>query len=372
MTWAWGPRGITLPFSRQEPLCDSGRYPRVLDDPKYLPLVAITEEESQDSSLFYHYRQLAPGAGNPFRLFAYLPVDKEKRFEAFHIYHRLQEAFTIKKDTRCRERAMLITGAAICPILKNVADTQNVLSIADIGGGTGELGKNILTQIFQSEKDQRKKVAWEIVDVDFKNFRRHLKNKRIGIRFHSIRCERQNMFDWIEKHMKKRLNNKPFQIILLCRLINNLSDYRIFGTTCWYEALRLTGKKISKTDWLNGKHHPIKALDTEGNVNDLNIMNSTIRCNIGTTFRQASLSPYFQAVHEACGMGLLFPQEKTTIFYPLRSISELSLQTFDGKSLIDRLCSLGEFVIIEDVDLSARCLRDHLEKHQLFHLTAPI
>ena len=100
------------------------------------------------------------------------------------------------------------------------------------------------------------------------------------------------------------------------------------------------------------------------------IMNSTVRFRIGSVFRQHSLSRYFQAIHEICHLPMPSSFDDSTVFYPLRSFSQESLLAPNGRSLLSRLCSLGKCVIIEDVDLDARNLREHLQRYRLLHLVA--
>ena len=172
----------------------------------------------------------------PLRLFVYLPVCKENRFAAFHTYHHLQNSLLSKNDARCRERAKTITEAAIRPFYVNLEDSGGFyqakeMSVADIGGGTGELGRFIFERLFQGERHPKNQISWEIVDVDFKNFHRHLSNKKIGTCFRAIKCKRQDMRAWLGSKQKVSCD-KSYDLILLCRIINNLSDYTIMGTSC--------------------------------------------------------------------------------------------------------------------------------------------
>jgi hypothetical protein len=58
------------------------------------------------------------------------------------------------------------------------------------------------------------------------------------------------------------------------------------------------------------------------------------------------------------------------IYFPIRRFNDSSLKLPSGASALDKLCSMADLCVIEDVDLQAGVLRRHLESHRLSALAA--
>ena len=58
------------------------------------------------------------------------------------------------------------------------------------------------------------------------------------------------------------------------------------------------------------------------------------------------------------------------VYFVTRRFDDNSLRLPDGKSVFSSLSSLGDLIVIEDVDCTARTLRRHLEAFQLADLAA--
>jgi len=86
--------------------------------------------------------------------------------------------------------------------------------------------------------------------------------------------------------------------------------------------------------------------------------------------RQLSLTDYFEALHRLT-QGEEQPIDgDSAVFFPVRRFNPDALVLEDGSSLFERLCTIAELVVVEDVDLAPPLLVRHLERHHLDGLAA--
>ena len=85
-------------------------------------------------------------------------------------------------------------------------------------------------------------------------------------------------------------------------------------------------------------------------------------------FYQFSLSDYFKAIRLITG-GKVDEQDET-LYVAIRRFDDGAFVLPSGHSLIGQLMRMADRVIIEDVDLTAHHLREHLERFDLDGLRA--
>lgn len=159
-------------------------------------------------------------------------------------------------------------------------------------------------------------------------------------------------------------------MILLCRLLNNASRFAIGWVDDWYQVRKLSGRRLPHRAWKRGAYLPHVALSSNGpRAQDLFASNAKVPLLKEATFRQLSLSDYFRGLHTLTGPR---PQDMRpeAIFFPIRRFDESALDLPSGGSILEKLCSLSDAVIIEDVDLNARELQRHLAARELANLAA--
>jgi len=124
---------------------------------------------------------------------------------------------------------------------------EKVLRIADLGGGSGDLTKAIIENVLSSNPVfvDSLRIALTVVDYDFPDMKRHLKKTAFFRPLVSLKCQRKDFLDWIlEKlnpsdkpeievkvKMSEQQASKPFDLIFLFRLLNNMSDFGIEKAT---------------------------------------------------------------------------------------------------------------------------------------------
>jgi len=92
------------------------------------------------------------------------------------------------------------------------------------------------------------------------------------------------------------------------------------------------------------------------------IQHSTKRTRLrrGSILYQFSLSDYFKAIRLITGGNVDGRDE--TIYVPFRRFDDGAFVLPSGHSMLGQLTRMADRVIIEDVDLTARPLREHLER----------
>jgi len=89
------------------------------------------------------------------------------------------------------------------------------------------------------------------------------------------------------------------------------------------------------------------------------------RLRRGSMFYQFSLSDYFKVMRLATGGEV---DEGDRAYVPVRRFDERALVLASGSSLVGRLMESADRVIVEDVDLTARHLRRHINEFGLSNL----
>ena len=357
------------------------RTPQAYEDPKFLPLIAAFDPCDQTYRLFYHYRQLSAGKRGGLRLLVYPPVDAAVRPEAFCCVHSFSAGLSRKQDTRAGKRAMRICDLAVGRILEQHAETsarggESGLRIADLGAGSGDLTRCIVERLatrFPSVIE-----GWRLeltmVDVGSQNHRRHARHWPFFRKLSALRYRRSDYVSWIESQElthQESDRRRPYDVMLLCQLLNNGSDFLVNWIDYYCQARKLSGGALSYHQWKNGAYLPHMALDQRADrTADLIVSNAVFRSRQGTVYRQLSLTDYFRGLYSLIGDSAQPDVPPEAVFFPVRRFNESALLMPDGSSIFEKLCKLAKAVIIEDVDLDARTLRRHFEDYGLTDLAA--
>jgi hypothetical protein len=163
-----------------------------------------------------------------------------------------------------------------------------------------------------------------------------------------------------------------WDVILLCRVLNNESLFSIEQTRDPDEIRILAGRAEGPTHNIADHCCPHRCLDeVMPRTNDLIASNAKVSIRGGRSFRQVSASPYFELLDRATRSAISDAHGGTrSVFFPLRSFNRNSLLLRDGSSMIDHLARLGRLLAIEDVDLNASELREHLVSNRLTDIVA--
>ena len=165
--------------------------------------------------------------------------------------------------------------------------------------------------------------------------------------------------EWLARpHRLPRPHGRRIGIV--SRLFNNLSGFRFSTVPSGDCGVLLEGCAC-------GRHWrecvPSNCLRPSGRGPDgLIVSNARIWLESGRTFKQLSLSPFFEALH-CCSNArnqayANTPGQRQTVL-PVRSFRPQCLETGDGLSVPQVLLSDCSLVIVEDADLRPTDLKDH-------------
>lgn len=350
-------------------------------DSKFLPIVTHSDPTRTTGSacpLFFHYRQLASGRDGQDRLLIFPVVAMEGRVAAFRCLRTLSDAFSNKRDTHADQRATRIAALAVGPILHSLMSNGTIASgedirVADLGSGSGDLTRHLITSLAERYPAllEGHRFSWTPVDVSLSNMQRHAYDRRFSRWISVLRCERSDYIRWIERQRLSGVH-KPFHLVLACRLLNNASLFTIGCASDWQEIRPLVGKSLEYHEWAQGAHLPNVALRC-GTLGSRSLIVSNTRVSLpeGSSYRQASLSDYYQGLRVLMGCHkVVVKSHQRPVFFPIRRFNEAAVVLPSGETLMERLCSLSNAVIIEDVDLDAATLRQLLQSRGLGKLTA--
>lgn len=341
------------------------KYPYMPEDVKYLPLVFCLDPQA-DGKMFYHYRQFK--LSEQTSLLCYLPVDLSRRSNGFKCYQKLNLAICGKGDSRIDFRASCITKFAVAPILKKLQSPE--YKILDLGAGSGELVKSICIESAKNEYKQGRSCRFSVtlVDVDFHKPERHAVNRHFFQATKDYVCRRSDFREWIDLEFESS-HRESYDIVLMCRLLNNTSDFEIEQIDDWLQVSRFNRKRLDYRQWQEERYLPHNVLASDLQKNDLHITNARIPLLRGHTYSSASLSKYYQGISMLQTEPMCHPGGPP-IFYLVRRLPEQRLIQNDGRSLIEKTCRISRIVVVEDVDLDAATLRSHLRRFKLNSLAA--
>lgn len=361
------------------------RCPQAYEDPKSLPLLMACRSSRFDSEfidVYYHYRQYSIDVKRKISFLVYPSVCMNSRSESFRCIQKFTSAITQKTDPRARSRAKCIADYAMTPFIQRglVADSEVSFSVADLGGGSGALSQNIFERLLENNIDvfEKKKIKWTLIDLQPHNTRRFLKNKQLLRSVAGIHCERRDWKHWLQGKYQSNYDCR-FDVILCCRLFDNLSQFSIGKVDDWYQVRKLSRNVLSKSDWHDGNYLPHMCLAPDGKgVSRLVASNARIPLLVGTTFQLLSLSDYFRGIDTLWRGDFNEVSVAGQVFFPVRRLNSDSLLLTDDQSSIDRyrlstlsmMCDLSQWVVIEDVDMTPAILLRHLKEMNLSNLSA--
>ncbi len=346
------------------------REPKAYEDAKFLPIICPASLADTDRDLlFYYYRQIKIQSDPLASLLIYPSVDQSRRLESFCCIEAVSSALSFKPDPRSKQRAKAITDWAVAPFLDHQRTDhhdQPEVSFVDIGGGSGTLLAEICKRLLKEHRSALadRKFAWSIIDVSLQDATRWTHSRELRQHMSYLDYQPADYADWISEH--GRSGQRKYDVALVCRLLNNLSCIEIESSSDPNLVAELsTVRRRPSPDVI----HPADCLaEPSPDCGSLVASNARSRVDGGITFRQASLSDYFRGLHRISGN--LQAGDGRGLCFPIRRFNEGALILPDGSCMLDRLSSLADLVLIEDVDLHADALVEHLKKRKPHHLAA--
>jgi len=134
-----------------------------------------------------------------------------------------------------------------------------------------------------------------LVDVDFHKPERHTVNKPFFQATKDYVCRRSDFREWIDQEFGSNYTENH-DILLMCRLLNNTSDFEIERIDDWLQVNRFNRKRLGYQQWQEERYLPHNLLASDFQRNDLHITNARIPLLRGHTYSSASLSKYYQGI----------------------------------------------------------------------------
>lgn len=336
------------------------------DDPKYLPIVILPEKVG--TQMFYHYRQYKISEEPVFSLFLYPAISHEHRATSFGLIESFTKGFSNKSDPRSRQRGVRISDSIVFPFLKNFYATgcsSNSLSISmvDLGGGNGALVSNIWRHL-QSNYSQVAKswfLSCSFVGMRVQNPARHFTRGQVRNNMSYLDYCEMDYRDWLDKRNYK--DQHQIDIVLMCRLLNNISNFEIKNTDDTYSITQIAGRGVTPESIAYEKYRPTHCLSHDNfDTNELVLTNGKICLKDEIIYRSLSLTDYYKGVHCcSCEASPL----SDSIYYPTRKFNKDALELPDGSSLLKRLTQVAKLIVIEDADLNGQILAEHFKSFKL-------
>ena len=356
------------------------RWPRAQADPKFLPLVCLPPGVGSmhwPARLFYHYRQISLDADAGIALLVFPAVPLDERAASFGPIEWLTAALRSKPDPWSRRRAQQIADRAIGPFLAScetrpAGPLEGELAFADIGGGSGVLISHLCQNLLQkwAHAVAGRSFAWTFVDLSVRNPARHTGSRRLRRAMSFAEYVEADYRSWALREASEAATPK-WHVALLSRLLNNLSAFSVEWTTDRREQRILAGGRTCPQTLPHAAWHPVSCLCAVAmQPSRLVVSTGQVALRGGRSMRQLSLTDYFEALHRLT-QGEEQPIDgDSAVFFPVRRFNPDALVLEDGSSLFERLCTIAELVVVEDVDLAPPLLVRHLERHHLDGLAA--
>lgn len=332
------------------------------EDPKYLPLIMLKCFSS--NNLFYHYRQYRISNEPNFSIFTYPAVSLNDRDKSFALIESFTQGFSRKYDPRSKQRAQLLAETAIHPFLKFSLAKDNdkkEVNIVDIGGGSGLMLRYIWEHILS--KDSNAKENWylngSLIGLRVHNPARHFSKGQIRKNMAYLDYRQMDYIDWINKQTQPF----KFDVILMCRLLNNISIFDTEHSDDEGMLWHISGRQYSPDIIVSKKYNPVHCLTPEKYCPE-NLIHTNGRIRLSensSAYRVLSLTDYYKAIAFCLGRDI----NDELFFYPVRKFNENSLLNYTGQSIIGKLSSISKLTVIEDVDLTANYLFKHIQNYKL-------
>jgi hypothetical protein len=374
--WTYGSSGLacgTSTIRNPSYLLSKIKQPCAYDDPKFLAIITGSDiSNSNEGQLFYYYRLYKIDSEFGISLLLYPAVTFSQRADSFTLIESFVSGFSDKSDPRTKQRSQILADSAISPFLtelfsKTDADFAQEVSFVDIGSGNGALASNIWRRMLSTQPHIAKncKLACSMVGLRVQDPLRHFNRGSLRGTISYLDYSQTDYLQWIQQHELSRGNYK-FDVALICRLLNNLSVFKLDSSTNWRIIKKLGEEELGRADWLNRTFEPHNCLNPDNlSTENIFLKNTNVLLKTEKSFRHLSLSNYYKGLQLLHSEGTVNDSETVAVYFPIRQFSPSCLQLPDRNSILEKLCNLVKLVVIEDVDLTKKDLIQHLVEYNL-------
>jgi len=333
--------------------------PKAFDDPKFLPLICPFRNASPPGRLYCHYRRIPVGDAANIQLFIYPPVGPLRKSGSHALIGRLFKSLTSRNDPWVKERSETLFDSVFDKLFKGCDYSE--LRMLDLACGSARVTVDLCKKGYAQHQK-----AFHLTLIDVVRSNKSLADVfyRNPSMFRRLVFQQGSLFDWVENHADDATSR--FDFVLMLRVLDVFSRFHIEELSR-LEATMLLHRDRQKIVLDDNVLDPTKLIDS-GMQHRIQHSIKRTRLRRGSVFYQFSLSDYFKAIRLMTGGKV--DERDDTIYVPVRRFDDSAFMLPSGRSLIGQLMGIADRVIIEDVDLTARHLREHLEQFDLDGLRA--
>ena len=293
------------------------------NDTRLLPLIVAANNDVP--MLFYHYRKQRLLKNTDENILFFLAADLNIREKSFYGLDIVAGNLVPPWDSRIAQRSHLITDKVLLPIISHIEKKKNrkVLRILDSGFCDGQYTSTIVGRILKSGLLTSSKIELTMLDVLMVHPNIHFSHKTLLPGLARVVYIRNDYSEWLTNYTVRQCNQ--YDIVFLFRILHNVSHFKIIS----------------------------ESIETD--------IDGSCRSRYKTN---RYLSDYYQ------GLSSLFPvmaEDRTDkgnkLYYPSRVFNDSSLVIQQEHSLLERLYSISQGILIEDGDLTREILLDHLSHY---------
>lgn len=301
------------------------------NDPRLLPLIVANTRNG--SSLFYHYRKQRIIKNSDDNLLVFPAVEMKERAKSFGCLSSLTNNLMGDWDSRLQQRTTIMVESVLSPLLQETTNGDGSkpkaasLRILDIGSGSGTFTSKIVNTMLADKTRSIQDVNLTLVDANPPLPENRLQTYKTLSESRKVEYVAKDYREWLCEASAKL--GEQYDFAFLFRILHNMSMFIVGSAPCGQGESPMPSR------------YPFVEY----------------------------LSDYFQSI------GVLFPDimaeqnNADGTFVPQRKHNPFCLLDQDGGSIIERLSALAKGIIIEDSDLSASALVDHMAKYNLSHLS---
>ncbi len=321
--------------------------PHAPENPKYLPLICPCRNLPGADALYWHYRRISLMRADGIQLFVYPSAEVCNRPLSHALIGQLFACLTPRSDPWIRERSQSLYESVFASLVARSASPR--LHLLDMACGSAKITTTLCRKAFAAHRKSFDLTLVDVVRGSNSIANAFYRNPRV---FGNVVFRRESLFDWVDNNTRTKIR---FDVALLLRACNLFSRFSIEKMS-YGEANALTGQHTTCAPLDSQVLRPAELIE---NNSPGRIQHGIGRFTFknGWGFRQFSASDYFKAIHVVTGGKL--SADEDILYAPLRVFDEDALVLPSGRSLIAKLLTMANELVIEDADLRPH----HLERH---------
>lgn len=317
-------------------------------------IICPLDHASEKSHLYAHYRRIPVLKSDGIQLFVYPSIESQDQPLSHSLINRLFMSLTPRTDPWVQERSRCLFDGVFGALVAQISSSR--IKLLDIACGSAKTTMSLCRKAFDAYQK-----SFDLTLVDVVRGRKSIATTfyRNLSMFGDIIFRRESLFDWVDK--SDYAQPIHFDIVLMLRICDVFSRFRIESIPFHEANTLLCQDRTCDADVLDpGKLIENNRIDEiDHSIKRLNIQN-------GATFRQFSLSDYFKAIYAIIGGKIT--HNENMLYMPIRRFDGNALILSSGQSLIARLMTMADHIIVEDADLSSFHLQKHLDRFGLHDL----